>query len=422
VTLLHDPELRGGHAGDARFVDDEMLVVRSSVVLDDDAPAEDPTTAPSAAPTPAAAPAAPPAPAVAAGSVEEMVDALVASMEGLFAEPAAEAPAAPAVGPAAVEPAAAPPRRIPGFGTLFPLAAAPEAPAAKPVAAVAPAEVAPESFVAAESLAAAEPIVEVEPAIEAAPVVEAPAEPAIEAGPAVAVEAVVEAEPVAAAEPAVASGPTVEAPAKRKRKPRAKRVVADTPRHVEETAPSVPAEMAADATPLFETPAPAPAEHDDALKARVISLEEIRMAVTPTEDLGAAAPAPEAPAAPAAEPAAEAPAETPAVVEEPVDEDRVDRLVARFRGSVAAPAEAPAADAEEAPAPAPAPAPVPAAVGDDAMFEEAVKAVKERGRGSVVVLQRRLGIGFTRATKLLDMLVARGVVGPENESGSHPLL
>ncbi|NUN51534.1 MAG: hypothetical protein HUU06_01940, partial [Planctomycetaceae bacterium] len=71
--------------------------------------------------------------------------------------------------------------------------------------------------------------------------------------------------------------------------------------------------------------------------------------------------------------------------------------------------------------PEPAAEPVPA--GDvDELYGLAVEAVRERGRGSVVVLQRKLGIGFTRATKILDQLVAHGVLGPENASGSHSLL
>lgn len=109
--------------------------------------------------------------------------------------------------------------------------------------------------------------------------------------------------------------------------------------------------------------------------------------------------------------------ETPAV-----DEDKVDRIVERFRSGDGGEVEvAPSPVVPAAAAPSPTFAPV--ASGDrDALYDEAVAAVQERGRGSVVVLQRRLGIGFTRATRLLEELMSGGVIGPENESGSHPLL
>ncbi len=102
----------------------------------------------------------------------------------------------------------------------------------------------------------------------------------------------------------------------------------------------------------------------------------------------------------------------------PVDADRVDRIVGRFR-------EDPVPAAAPAPTPVEIPAPDPVAAAEgaaDPMYPDAVSAVRERGRGSVIVLQRRLGIGFTRATRLLAELVSRGVLGPENGSGSHPIL
>ena len=106
-------------------------------------------------------------------------------------------------------------------------------------------------------------------------------------------------------------------------------------------------------------------------------------------------------------PAAVAPEE---VIEEPaVDEALVSRLVEEFRADAA-----PAPEAVEAAPAAPA--------GADDLYAQAVTAVRERGRGSVIVLQRKLGIGYTRAVKILDELVKNGVVGPENASGSHPVL
>ncbi len=107
----------------------------------------------------------------------------------------------------------------------------------------------------------------------------------------------------------------------------------------------------------------------------------------------------------------------------PVDAALVSRLVEDLRAD--APAEAPAAE-EAAPVPPvviPESPPEPATPGEsDDLYPQAVEAVRERGRGSVVVLQRKLGIGFTRATKVLAQLVESGILGPENASGAHPLL
>jgi S-DNA-T family DNA segregation ATPase FtsK/SpoIIIE len=56
---------------------------------------------------------------------------------------------------------------------------------------------------------------------------------------------------------------------------------------------------------------------------------------------------------------------------------------------------------------------------DDELYEEAVEMVKRLNKASVSLLQRRLRIGYTRASRLIDMMEERGVVGPQ-ESGSKP--
>jgi len=56
---------------------------------------------------------------------------------------------------------------------------------------------------------------------------------------------------------------------------------------------------------------------------------------------------------------------------------------------------------------------------DDDLYEQAkVEVTSATGKGSVSYLQRRLGIGYSRAAKLMDMLERRGIVGPAN--GSKP--
>ncbi len=58
-----------------------------------------------------------------------------------------------------------------------------------------------------------------------------------------------------------------------------------------------------------------------------------------------------------------------------------------------------------------------AADSRDALFDEAVEIVREQGRGSVNLLQRRLRIGYSRAARLVDQLHDAGVVGPDLGAG-----
>ena len=52
------------------------------------------------------------------------------------------------------------------------------------------------------------------------------------------------------------------------------------------------------------------------------------------------------------------------------------------------------------------------------MYEDAREAVVSAGKASTSYLQRKLGVGYSRAAKLMDMLEERGVIGPAN--GSKP--
>ena len=49
----------------------------------------------------------------------------------------------------------------------------------------------------------------------------------------------------------------------------------------------------------------------------------------------------------------------------------------------------------------------------DDLFDEAVRVVKESGRGSVSLLQRRLRIGYNRAGRIIDQLEEAGLLGPD---------
>jgi hypothetical protein len=58
----------------------------------------------------------------------------------------------------------------------------------------------------------------------------------------------------------------------------------------------------------------------------------------------------------------------------------------------------------------------------DDLFDEAVRVVLETRRGSVSLLQRRLGVGYTRAAKLIDMMAERSILGPYRGSKPREIL
>jgi len=58
----------------------------------------------------------------------------------------------------------------------------------------------------------------------------------------------------------------------------------------------------------------------------------------------------------------------------------------------------------------------------DEVYEEAVKMVLETRQASVSMLQRRLGLGYTRAARLVDMMEDEGVVGPYQGSKPRDIL
>ena len=60
--------------------------------------------------------------------------------------------------------------------------------------------------------------------------------------------------------------------------------------------------------------------------------------------------------------------------------------------------------------------------GADDLFNQAVQTVIENGRASVSVLQRRLGIGYPRAARLVDELEKRKVIGPFEGSKPRKIL
>ena len=55
---------------------------------------------------------------------------------------------------------------------------------------------------------------------------------------------------------------------------------------------------------------------------------------------------------------------------------------------------------------------------DDAMFKDAVQCVIESGKASASLLQRRLRIGYSRSSRLVEEMEDQGIIGPAD--GSRP--
>jgi S-DNA-T family DNA segregation ATPase FtsK/SpoIIIE len=59
---------------------------------------------------------------------------------------------------------------------------------------------------------------------------------------------------------------------------------------------------------------------------------------------------------------------------------------------------------------------------DDSVYEDALRVVIAAGQGSTSVLQRRLKLGFGRASRLLDRMEAEGIIGPAEHNKPRKLL
>jgi DNA segregation ATPase FtsK/SpoIIIE, S-DNA-T family len=59
---------------------------------------------------------------------------------------------------------------------------------------------------------------------------------------------------------------------------------------------------------------------------------------------------------------------------------------------------------------------------EDELFDQAVRVVLETQRGSASLLQRRLEIGYSRASRLIDIMTERGILGPFKGSKAREIL
>jgi S-DNA-T family DNA segregation ATPase FtsK/SpoIIIE len=58
----------------------------------------------------------------------------------------------------------------------------------------------------------------------------------------------------------------------------------------------------------------------------------------------------------------------------------------------------------------------------DDMFDQAVEVVLQAQRGSVSLLQRRLGIGYGRASRIIDQMAEAGLIGEHKGSQARECL
>ena len=64
-------------------------------------------------------------------------------------------------------------------------------------------------------------------------------------------------------------------------------------------------------------------------------------------------------------------------------------------------------------------------VGDmprDELFDEAVRVVLDTGRGSVSLLQRRLSVGYARASRIIEMMASAGILGEYKGSQAREIM
>ena len=89
---------------------------------------------------------------------------------------------------------------------------------------------------------------------------------------------------------------------------------------------------------------------------------------------------------------------------------------------------------DDSPEPAPAEAMATAVVGgvpppagmtaskEEGLFRRALEVVRDTKRASISHLQRRMGIGYNHAARIMDLLEERGVIGPARGAGPREIL
>ena len=58
----------------------------------------------------------------------------------------------------------------------------------------------------------------------------------------------------------------------------------------------------------------------------------------------------------------------------------------------------------------------------DALFDDAVRIVRKKGKASTSMIQRHLQIGYNRAARIIDQMELSGVVGPADGARAREVL
>ena len=65
----------------------------------------------------------------------------------------------------------------------------------------------------------------------------------------------------------------------------------------------------------------------------------------------------------------------------------------------------------------------PASSGEnDVLYDSAVEIVRKHGKASASMIQRHLEIGYNRASRIIDTMAERGIIGPPDAYGKRPVL
>ena len=59
---------------------------------------------------------------------------------------------------------------------------------------------------------------------------------------------------------------------------------------------------------------------------------------------------------------------------------------------------------------------------EEGLFRRALEVVRDTKRASISHLQRRMGIGYNHAARIMDLLEERGVIGPARGAGPREIL
>ncbi len=64
----------------------------------------------------------------------------------------------------------------------------------------------------------------------------------------------------------------------------------------------------------------------------------------------------------------------------------------------------------------------PSSATEDDIYKDAVRVVKDAGKASASLLQRRLRVGYARAARMIETMEDEGLISPANGKGVRKIL